>query len=163
MKLILCFFICLNALGFTLNPNSNRGFNKTRIKVHISSDSCGERFTRDEFINLTKDAVEDYWNKIPSSSLKLKVATDQNIGVGELSYEEIFEKGLIPNHSILAGCSSKAFDDEPNILGGTVMSCKGKNCRSVFLINITPGSRFAEISNRERTAVIAHELGHALA
>ncbi len=182
MKLLLFFalFFTATAQAWTLNNNFGAAFAKGRVKVFVDEGTvCPTNgVTYEELAGLVKPAIETYWNKVPTSSLRLDAAgfspalstinrgrlcsptDDPCIAAGEADPD-----GLIPAVSeIVIACNSNS----QNFGGGNVLAVtipnkfSGKKIKgSVILINDTSGT-FGDLSRSDKIGVIAHEIGHAL-
>ena len=150
------------AQAFTL-ADPARGFEKNKIKIRIASTDCSQAgFSTSRFRDLIQDAVDDYWNAVASSSLKLSVGAVEATDLAGLTHADVFNSNLVGNNTILAGCNEAAFSEGSSTLGGAQMVCDGDNCRSVFIINARADSLMNTLNRDEQIAVIAHELGHAI-
>lgn len=153
------------AMGFTLNPNTGKGFKSNNIKIYIANTDCsGAGFSTTKFRSLIKDAVSNYWNQVPTSALSLEVKSIGSIDVTGDDFSDAIAK--VPNNAILAGCNESAtgFSNggEPSTtLGAAVMSCSGDDCRAVLLLNASSDSLLPSLSDSDVEATIAHEIGHA--
>lgn len=157
---IILVFLSSSAFGFTLNPDTGQGFDSNKINIHVASTSCsGAGFSTSTLSSMISEAIEDYWNAVPTSSLFLK-----NNGVGSIDIDgDSFTsaKSKVPSGSILAGCNDDVTDfSSPGILGAAVMDCNGPKCIAVLIMNAN-NSYLNNMSRSERVATIAHEIGHA--
>lgn len=164
MKLL--FFILIlfsqTVYGFTLNPNTGKGFNNNEINLYIANTDCsGAGFTTAQYVTLVKQAVNKFWNSVPTSSLRIDVkGINSSIDIAGDTHSSALSK--VPANTILAGCNTSANDfDDPSILGSAVMSCSGGSCRAVLILNAHPNSELPNKSNATIEAIIAHEIGHA--
>ncbi|MAZ49683.1 MAG: hypothetical protein CME65_14070 [Halobacteriovoraceae bacterium] len=150
------------AHGFTLNPNTGKGFKNNEINLHIANTDCsGAGFTTTQYVTLVKQAVNKFWNSVPTSSLRIDVK-GVNSGIDITGDTHTSALSKVPANTILAGCNTSADDfDDPSILGSAVMGCTGGNCRAVLILNAHPNSELPNKSNATVEAIIAHEIGHA--
>jgi predicted Zn-dependent protease len=167
-------FILLHSYSFavfTLNPDTGKGFKKNSINIIISNSDCTPAgFSTVKFKDYVEDAVNDYWNSVSTSALKLNVKSiDSNYDISGLTFDQAL--ALTPMNTILAGCNatgSTSFDgsSEPSgkssTLGAAVMECIGKNCRSVLIINSHPTNSVQDLNRSNLLATVAHEIGHAI-
>lgn len=150
------------ALAFTL-LNTGRGLDKNNIDIIIAADDCSNAgITTQRFRELVEDAADDYWNGVASADLKLKTQDVGSAIIGSMSHQDIFLAGLVPRHKIFMACSQDMFAQNSSTLGSTQMDCDGKKCSSVILINATENSPFANLSQRDMSTTLAHEIGHAI-
>ncbi|MDP7320893.1 MAG: M57 family metalloprotease [Bacteriovoracaceae bacterium] len=159
---ILLFFPFYHAYAWTLNPNTQKGFKNNEIKIFIANTTCsGAGFSTSRYVDLIKNAVEDYWNKVPTSALFLKVeGIKDDIDITGDTHSSALNK--VPANTIVAGCNASATDfDDSSILGSAAMQCSGNTCRAILILNAHSSSKLPQKSDREIEAVIAHEIGHA--
>lgn len=159
---IFIFFFCKNSLGFTLSESRGRYFNNNEIDVHIAPTDCsGAGFTTSELASMVENAVEDYWNAVPTSALFLDVkGIDTSMDIDGLTHENAINT-IVPTNSIVAGCNDDVTEfNNPAILGSAVLSCSDSTCKAVLILN-AKNSNLNNKSSSEIEAVIAHELGHA--
>lgn len=151
-------------LSFAYSLNEGRGFDKNKIDIHVANTDCSNAgFSTSRFRDLMEDAVEDYWNNIPTANLELNVKSVGSTDIAGMDHADIFAAGLVPAHSILAGCNEDAFSaDDSGVLGGAQLICSGSTCRAVLIINSRPDSLVSTIDTDQKIATIAHELGHAI-
>ncbi|MEX0799348.1 MAG: matrixin family metalloprotease [Bacteriovoracaceae bacterium] len=162
MKYLLLLLIG-NAYAIYLNPNTGRGFENRSVTVHVASTDCSNAgFSTAGLKDLLEDAVDDYWNAVPTADLKLKVAAVGSTDIDGMDHNQILNAGLVPANSILAGCNDDAFPQDSKTLGSAVMTCSGDTCRGVLIINARADSPVPDINNSEKIATMAHEIGHAL-
>lgn len=164
MKLALLSLLHLSyAFSFTLNPNTGKGFSSNNIDIIIANNDCtGAGIDVQKYQTMIENAVEDYWNKVPTSALELNVqGIDSTIDLTDDTHSSGLAK--TPDNKILAGCNasvSNGFDDG-SILGSAVMSCSGSTCKAILLLNSSSASNLNSMTDAEIEVVIAHEIGHA--
>ncbi len=180
MKILaLLFFISLKVNAFTFNNNIEARFEDPSIIVNVNDADCSQSdLDADTIYQMAYDAVSDYWNRIPSTSLFLKMGTIVDNASTTDFYEKPIcsqpqdpEKGCVANPAvkvdkyILISCNVDE-DNFPsgNILGLTLPNnISGGYIRgSLFLLNDIEGTLLKDLSRDEIVAVIAHELGHAI-
>lgn len=152
-----------NLYAFTLNPNTGKGFKSNNISIIIADTDCsGAGFSTSKLKELTKKAIDHYWNDVASSAINLKVSgIDSSIDIAGSDHITALNN-LVPNNKIVAGCNTTADDfNNPAILGSALMSCSGSTCKAVLILNAN-NSRLNDFSSEELEAVIAHEIGHAI-
>jgi hypothetical protein len=157
--ILLITFFSFNAYSFTLYDKGHV-FNKSKININIAATSCsGAGFTTAQLSSMVTEAIEDYWNAVPTSSLVLK-----NNGVGSIDIDgDSFSSAMTKASmgTILAGCNDDISDfSSPGILGAAVMDCSGSDCKAVLIMNAN-NSYLNNMSRAQRVATIAHEIGHA--
>lgn len=177
MRLLIIFLFALiihnTAFSFTLNNSETLVFSQDEVKVNIANITCNQiGIDVNELKTIVADAVDQYWNKSPTSRLKLRA--------GEISsVAATYGTGLICNagtscdpntalavsSDVLITCNSNAANFSSNaILAVTVPNnYSGKNILgSLIMINDRPGNQFSTKSRDEKISIIAHELGHAV-
>ena len=155
--------ITSSSFGFTLNPNTGKGFKSNNIKIDIADSDCsGAGFSTSKLKSLTKNAVDHYWNNVASSAVNIKVTgIDSSIDIDGMDHTTALNS-VVPDNRIVAGCNDDADDfGDPTILGSALMSCSGSRCKAVLILNAN-NSRLNDFSSKELEAVIAHEIGHAI-
>ncbi len=174
MKWILLFALINSAHAYTLNNNFGATFKKKKVHVTVASNTtCANAgVTVYELSDIVSAAIK-FWNSVPTSSLELKnggfVDVGLNINTGELcSYTEATCDGstAVPAVSnIVIGCNNNTNNfTSNNILAVTIPNnFKGRYINgSVILINERAGSAFANLDQKKKISVIAHEIGHAI-
>jgi hypothetical protein len=154
-------FMTNKTMAFTLNPDTGKGFKKNDIDINIASTDCsGAGFSTQTMASMVKDAVNDYWNQVPTSALYLKSkGISSSIDIDGDDFDDALNKAQ--TNTILAGCNDDVPDfSNSSILGAAVMDCNGENCKAVLILNAN-NSALQNMTRAERVAVIAHELGHA--
>lgn len=173
-NLLILFFLSINSYAFTLNNNVNLAFTQNPVKVNIASGFCAN-IGRDEteLLSMVSEATEQYWNKSPTSRLKLKAGVLQSVSAN-------FNTGLIcltgtncdPNTAlavssgVLISCNTNSSNFSsnsvlavtvPNNISGTVIT------GSLIILNDTAtNNQLAQKSRDELVAILAHEIGHAI-
>ncbi len=180
MKTLLLIYALLsisNVYAFRLITNTSATFSSKEVKFHVTSNStCSNAgISNTELLSIAEDAVNSYWNKVPSSSLRLKKGsiyntTDALYLTGELcasdSVSSCDPATTVPTAGdIIIACNSNTTNfpnsaylaiSAPNNVSGS------KITGAVVLINDTPTTAFAGLSYAEKRSVLAHELGHAV-
>lgn len=187
MKFI--FFTLLFAVeahAWTLNNNFGASFKKNKVKVYVDGGTvCPTNgLTVNELESMIDPAVEDFWNKVPTSNLRLKPSgfsdpvftmnegrlcspTDEAcITAGTAAGSDgTPQDGLIPAVTdIIIACNSNPLNfGGANVLAVTIPNkFSGKKIAgAVILINDT-SAVFGSLSRADQIGVIAHEIGHAI-
>lgn len=185
MKYIfLSFFISSWAQAWTLNNNFSAAFKDSEVKVSVDQNTiCDNAFpngTIYEFQDLIKPAINNFWNEVPTSALRLKdggfspAVANMNNGIlcSPTDQDCITDAGsaLIPKvKDIVIACNNEADNfGGNNVLAVTIPnSFSGKKITgAVILINnysAGPNTNyFGKLSRKDQIAVIAHEIGHAI-
>ncbi len=127
----------------------------------------------------TKEAVDNYWNKVPTSRLRLKFGGSISVG------------SAFSSEGICVGNSAKTGNCEVNtnlkVASGIIIACNDNSTDfsrsgilgvslpnniinksiygSIILLNnrlISSDNQFKHLNNNEIVSVIAHEIGHAI-
>lgn len=183
--ILLSFFISSWAQAWTLNNNFSAAFKDSEVKVSVDQGTtCANAFpegTIYEFQDLIKPAIDHFWNEVPTSALRLKDGgfspAVANISSGILcsptDKDCITDAGsaLIPKvKEIVIACNNKAENfGGDNVLAVTIPnSFSGKKITGAVILinNYTAGAPkdhyFGKLSRKDKIAVIAHEIGHAI-
>ncbi|HXH76753.1 MAG TPA: matrixin family metalloprotease [Bacteriovoracaceae bacterium] len=171
----------LGAEAYTLNNNFGGAFKKNKVSVYVASDTvCSNAgVTADELAELVKPAVDDFWNKVPTSALRLKAAgfaapVGTNINSDRLcapTDENCINTStaplIPPINEILIACNSNDANfggpSGTNVLAVTVPNnfSGRKIVGAIILINdFSPV--FSTLSRADKISVLAHEIGHAI-
>ena len=169
---IIC-FISSSTFAFTLNNNVDLVFGKNEVTVNVAANSCSHiGMTDTEILTAVQIGVDQYWNKAPTSRLKLRAGTIKSVAA-------IYKTGTIclPSTScdpdptlavdsdILISCNTNASNfSSTSVLAVTVPNTiDGRTIvGSLVLLNdITPANQMVLKTQDEKIAIIAHELGHA--
>lgn len=152
-----------NAYSWTLANSLRYGFSSSDIKIYIGSDNCtNANLSPAALESLVKDAIDEYWNTVATSSLKIEsmgtatisLSSDSTIGTAA---------GKTSIDTIIVGCNNKLPEfSSPGILGVGGNSCSGSSCRGAVIMNDAAGTYLATEDRATIVNAIAHELGHAL-
>lgn len=183
MKALLFSFIALASLpgySFTLNNNFGAAFKSNNVKVTVAGTSAcaNASITPEELKAYIGPAINDFWNTVPTSALKLKNGgfsdSIPNINTGRLcpptDADCISQSGgggvIPPVKGIVISCNNNTqnFSNSGNVLAVTVPNnfSRDKITGAVILINDTPSTIFHTLTRNEQISVIAHEIGHAI-
>ncbi|MES2526809.1 MAG: matrixin family metalloprotease [Bdellovibrionota bacterium] len=181
---ILFLFTLTTAEAFTLNNNFAASFKKSKVKVAVAGDSICTGITAQEMESLIAPSVNDFWNEVPTSRLRLKSAgftvpiATVDINTARLcsptdsaciaSAATNGENVLPPVDGIVIACNSNANNFTGNsVLAVTVPNnfASKKIKGAVILINDNAniaGEGLRALTHSDRIGVIAHEIGHAI-
>ena len=170
----------------TLSSNSGAYFEGDEVRVRVASNTdCTNAGTDvDELISMINPAINDYWNTVPTSRLKLVnggrfETTDVNFNTGVLCTEQTDDPAIectgvgteIPKVTdIVIACNSLAtnYTNSGGSVSGTLAVALSNNidgaliAGSVILINNDPLTPFNGQSFRQKIAILSHEIGHAV-
>lgn len=174
LKLIFIIYINIfsNAQAFTLNNSGSLVFSEDEVTVNIANVACTNiGIDAYELKSIVADAVAIYWNKSPTSRLKLRVGevipTSAAYGtdlICEASTNCTPNAALAVSSGILVTCNTNTTNfTSTSILAVTVPNNIKSNqiVGSLVMINNLASNSFATHSRIEKVAIIAHELGHA--
>ncbi len=174
--LILFLIISANAHSFTLNNTSTLVFGQNEVKVNVHQSTVAlDRCTNigideSELLSIVGDAVDQYWNRSPTSRLKLRMGS-------VVTSSTAFATGLIcltgtscdptpalaVSSDVLITCNKNAGNySGSGVLAVTVPNnVSGKTIvGSLIMINDQANNTFKTKSRDEKISIIAHELGH---
>jgi len=145
MKTLLIFlFISLPAHAFILTEKGYALKFDEYVKVYISSEGCvPEGIPDGELADVIKEAIENYWNTVPESRLKLKYAGKSSASI---------EDGA-PSSGILIGCSTFSGSD------GAADNNKSRGSSRILLNDSTISGA---TSTARLVGLIVHEMGHSV-
>ena len=175
-KTILSFMLLLisfNTHAFTLNNSAMLVFGQDEVIVNVASGCTEIGITSEELLDLVGLAVDNFWNKSPTSRLKLRKGSVINVG-SKFHTDSICSAGTncVPNPAlsvasdILIACNADNLENFPNssILGITIPNNITGHMiiGSLIMINDTPNTLFDIKSQDAKVAILAHEIGHAI-
>lgn len=168
------FFTASSLHAYTFNNSIKLVYAQDEVTVNVAGTHCTNiGIDETELLSIVGDAVDQFWNKSPTSRLKLRKGS-------VVTKPAIFHTGKIcqpttncdPNPAlavsdgILITCNNEQTENFPssailgitipnNISGSTIVG-------ALIMINDAPSTRFASKSRAEKVAIIAHEIGHAI-
>tara|TARA_R110000868_G_scaffold269233_2_gene528603 strand:+ start:10057 stop:10836 length:780 start_codon:yes stop_codon:yes gene_type:complete len=177
MKLTLLSLLFLSSAvyPFTLNNGAGAAFKTKTIKVNVAAHTCNNiGVTNSELLSIAKDAVDIFWNRIPTANLELvegsivSVAGDFQTGqvcTGSTSNCDP-TPALVVSSDILISCNTNAtnYSGSNEVLGVTVPNnISGSDIKgALILVNDQAGNKFEAKSHAAKVSIIAHEIGHAI-
>lgn len=157
------FLISNTTYAWTLISSSRAGYASSNITVYTASNTCTNAgLSPTALQTLVKDALNDYWNKVPTSALTL---TDGGIAAASMSATTSMgtATALTTPNTIIVGCSANVSEfSSHGILAVGGMSCTGTNCTGAVIVNDASGTYIASSTQAVIKTALAHELGHAL-
>jgi hypothetical protein len=172
LKLFLLSIISLNAQAFTLNNTATLVFSHDEVKVNVANITCTNiGIDVHELKSIVADAVDQYWNRSPTSRLKLRAGNVISVAAA-YGTDLICLAGTScdPNPTlavasdILITCNTNAANfSGSGVLAVTVPNnISGKTIiGSMIMLNDLASNQFKNSSRDEKVSIIAHELGHA--
>jgi hypothetical protein len=176
MRYLFLLLISLNSYAYTFNNNFAARFKDNEVKITIDELTTCSGMSIYELEDIIKDAVNDFWNIVPTSSLKIvpsgfsSATTNINSGILCSPTDEtcITNAGgnLIPTvKNIVVACNTEGdnFGNSTEVLAVAIPNkFDGKNIvGSIVLINDN-SSTFFNLPRAKKVAVLAHEIGHAI-
>ena len=169
---LLFYFILTNAFAFTLNNSAALVFNHDEVKVNVANITCSNiGIDTVELKSIVADAVSQYWNKSPTSRLKLRAGSVISAVAGygtdlicNASTSCTPNPALAVASDILITCNTNTTNfSSSSILAVTVPNnISDQNIiGSLIMINDRAGNQFVNKNRDEKISIIAHELGHA--
>jgi len=142
--LLLLLFLSLPAHAFILTDRGYALKFDEYVKVYISSEGCvAEGIPDGELADVIKDAIENYWDTVPESRLKLKYGGKSSASV---------DSGT-PRSGILIGCATFSGSD------GATDNNKSRGSSRIRLNDSTiSGSTPID----SLTGLVIHEMGHSI-
>ena len=163
--------------AFTLNNNVSAHFAQDEVTVNVSAaaNACSNiGLTKDDLLSLISEAVDRFWNDVPTSRLRLKAG-------GEVEVSANFETGKLCEQVIFGDVCDGPASDIPKVSDNIVVACNSNSeyagilgialpnnidgeiiKGSAVLIYSGTNSGFGSKSRDEQISIIAHELGHAI-
>ncbi|HXH31046.1 MAG TPA: matrixin family metalloprotease [Bacteriovoracaceae bacterium] len=178
--LVLFFLLTAQAEAYTLNNNFGGAFKDSNVDVLVDEQTTCPNvgLTVYELQDIVSEAVENFWNKVPTSNLRLSAAGFSapvaNISDGKLCSATddacisaaMSAGNLIPpvNEIIIACNTLNTNFGGANVLAVTIPNkFSGKKIEgAIILLNEDPSSSFSNLSRDDKVSVIAHEIGHAI-
>lgn len=171
LSILLITFYATTSQAFTFNNNIKLVFNSDEVTVNVADNCTNTGIDANEMLSIVGDAVNSFWNKAPTSRLKLRAGSVQtvaaiyhsgNICVPSTNCEP--NPALAVSSGILIACNDSVTNfPSASILGITIPNnISGSTINgSLIMINDRSSNQFANKSRPEKVAVIAHEIGHA--
>lgn len=172
LSALLLLFVVSNAEAFTMNNSAKLVFAQDEVTVNVAGGFCANiGISDEEFLNIVGNAVNNFWNKAPTSRLKLRKG--KVVNVSSDFYNDticVTSTNCTPNpdlavsSGILISCNDNPGNFSStailgvtipnNISGSTILG-------SLIMINDQASNQFEKKTAAQKSAIIAHELGHA--
>lgn len=162
--LVFALLFVVDSSGFTLTSSPPVKFNSMEVTVNVSSDSCtGAGMTNSALLDMVEEAFEEYWNRVSTSALEVKRGSIVSTTLNSSTTLNAAAIQADPG-TIIVGCSTNSTlfptPSGDSTLGKGGIGSYSDGIKGAFLVNAN-GS-FINQSASQKTAVIAHELGHSL-
>lgn len=168
------------SFAYTLNNNFGAAFKNPNVKVRIVGNTTCENLGLDniyELQSLVTPAAQNFWNRIPTSDLRIEEAGfyDEIVDINErvlcsptddecIQDAQTQGKDLMPPvDGIVIACNDNF--NAKNILAVTVPNKFSGNKilgAVIFINNAFTDSAFGQLSRQDQIGVLAHEIGHAI-
>lgn len=165
---LISIILTFNVNAFTLVGSTLATYDKSDIAIYIGDASCANLDDSPEDLReLTRKAVDKFWNRVSTSALDLTVEglsnvdasfyTDQICSTGGSCVPKVSSGVLIVcnTNGTTFSSAGKLAVTLPNNISGTTL--KG----GIIAINAISGTKFNDLTENEKISAIAHELGHA--
>jgi hypothetical protein len=167
----LYYFALPTGLACTTMTTNGARLLHDRVDVWVSSNAnCIDAGVNGEqLLRLTQQAIDQFWNKIPSSRLRFVLAGYWNQDVvrfetGQLCGPTIdCDDSTIPiTNQVIISCNDNSANFSTTTYAKTsIMVDSDFISGANILLNNTDDSVFGNLSEKQKLWVIAHELGHA--
>lgn len=172
---LLTFCYGASCFSFTLNNSVSASFPGKDISINVADLECNHiGMTNDELLSLAIEAANQYWNRVPTSSLSLVRGNLLNVS-NQFRTEALCTNNSSSNcepnnnlkvsYDILISCNINTTNFPSNALLGLTLPnyISGTNILgALILINDQEGNNFADKSHPQQLAILAHEMGHAI-
>ncbi len=174
VKILIALSLLLStkAFAFSLSVSNGAFFKENIVKVNIGDNCQNLGVTSDGLLSLAVEAAEQFWNKVPTSRLRLEqgavvsvAAAFRTDAICSTDNPCIPNPDLTHSHEVLITCNTNASNfANTSIIALTVPnSVAGQNIiSSTLLINDNAGNQFQSKSRAEQISILAHEMGHAI-
>lgn len=161
--LLLGLLFSSQSYAFTLAGSPEAKFDDPKVYIDISSNSCSAiGLNSEELLDFIEEAVDQYWNQVPTCALELVRGERVNIDIASVDTSDEVQLTSLFNtmrdNRILVGCNQGSFTGAANNVLG--VGLHGNN-RGLVLMNASAGNEFQEETREQQKAVLAHEIGHA--
>jgi hypothetical protein len=155
-------FSSLSSQAFTISSETalTARYAADEVSIDVSSDGCTGPvgLSATALLDDVEEAVERYWNKVPTSRVKFIRGNVLATASATLDLTAwITAAGAVDR--IVVGCSNSATHFSGTTLGVASIATIGGALLGGVLLGDT--AAVAALSRDERLAVLAHELGHA--
>ncbi|MBK26925.1 MAG: hypothetical protein CME70_23180 [Halobacteriovorax sp.] len=170
--IIAAVFLLSKAQAFTLSVSNGAFFTNNDVRINVADNCQNSGYTASGLLSLAVEASEQFWNKVPTSRLRLKQGGVVSVA-GAFRTASICssDNPCVPNGSlihtqeILISCNVNATNfPSTSIIALTVPNnVTGQTINaSTLLLNDNTNNQFASKSRPEQISILAHEIGHAL-
>ena len=149
-----------NTHGFVLLSANPPRFPSGSITIKVNKDNCSNLTdTYTDIEALLKEAVDEYWNQVYTSSINFKVG--ENIDVTDNNATALFNAA---DNFIAVGCAEASSTNTfaAASLGCSTLNGTCINAKGYLYVNNKSGSVWENAARQTKIAILAHELGHAI-
>lgn len=160
----LFFIFCLSAAtklnAFTLTSSSPPRYATNNVEIRIANNDCTNiGITAQGLMDMVNIAVGQYWNAVPTSRIRFSAGSFVDVATDASLTDMV--SAINENQIIIACSEDTSLFEATNILAvGTITT--SSPARGVVAINNISGSQFADLSELNQKATVAHEFGHAI-
>lgn len=178
MKYILMLLLSTHSFAYTLNTNINANFDKSEVKIWVTSNSSCSNIglSANTILDKAVDAAEKFWNRIPTSYLRIRKGgilqtTDTKYITGKLCVSDsttVCDSSIsVPKaQDIVIACNTNTTDNfkSSSYLAISIPNnFSGSNIEgSIILLNDSSNTILNTLSSAEIENVLGHEMGHAI-
>lgn len=162
-RLIVILMFGMNTQAFTLLNSTVLKFNSSKITINVSSDSCTNAgLTTNSLLDMVEEVADEFWNSVSTSNIEIKRGGIVSTSIGSVTSLS-GAVALTESETILVGCNTNttlfpSSSDSTGGIGG--ISVSSGVTRGAVLINAN--GNFSSLSDSQKKAIVAHELGHAV-
>lgn len=157
----LLLFTSFSSYAFTLASANPPRYGTDEVKLTVAADTCSAlSLSPESLLDLVEEAMDDFWNSVPTSKIKfIRGGVGTFSANGETSLGDFLTNSGITNE-IIIGCNNDltAFGSGSIGQGGFRYS-SSLGMQGAFIL--FDDSSVANLSNKAKKALIAHEMGHA--
>ncbi len=172
MKVLVPLLILLssNLYAFTFNNNGELVFENNEVVINVSNNTCANGLNPQDILSYTRTAIDEYWNRVPTSNLKLVlggIVDDRNNDfktATDICDSNDSGCGILVTSGILISCNENHDRFNSNTFGIALPNNITNEYihGSLVLLNGKSVLKWQNLTADESIAIIAHELGHAI-
>jgi hypothetical protein len=162
----LCIFLMAWGTSFLANAFTlvteypHTKFGSGKIVVHASNNNCSNAGkTPSELLDLVEKSADKFWNRVATSSLKIKKGVIKSVDFSSDDGAAAIAK--VEYGTIYIGCTTNISDPAWTGGVGSIMEDAG-GVKGVILINNNASTPVGGFSEDTLLSLIAHEMGHTL-
>lgn len=154
--IVLILFHCNLSYGFTLLTQSPTRYSVDEVTFNVANDDCLiVGLSPETLLDLVESSMDTYWNSVPTSRIKfIRGGVTTASANGETTVGSLIANSGTVN-TIIVGCNN----DFGASAGQGGFSSTSTSIFGGLLIN--DNSQVAGMTEQQKKALIAHEIGHA--